>query len=150
MMRRAAFGAVVVLLLANAGWAQDADESDEATTQSEEASEPRVRIKVLENPYDIASFYRSRQDRGYFADEQPGFYGGDRYEIARYYRAQPRGRYGYSRFWTSGYGSYQRGRRGRVTIGYRRSIGENGDLFLFAPAILAPVGPLTGAFYDGN
>ena len=40
-------------------------------------------------------------------------------------------------------------RQARLGIGYRRAIGENGDLFLFAPAILAPVGPLTGVFFDG-
>jgi hypothetical protein len=151
MMRKAAVGVAALLLLAGAGWAQEADPDQQATDRDEatEAVAPKIRLKVLENPYDLASFYRSRQDRGYFESEQSGFYGADRYEIARYYRGQSHGgRYGYSRFWTSGYGSSQR-RRGAV-IGFRRSIGQNGDLFLFAPAILAPVGPLTGAFYDEN
>jgi hypothetical protein len=33
---------------------------------------------------------------------------------------------------------------------YRRRIGENGDLFFFAPAILAPVGPLSEVFLGGR
>ncbi len=154
MMRKAAVGAVAMALLAGAGWAQDARRDEqgadrEAATDGDDAAQPRVHLKVLDNPYDISSFYRSRQDRGYFGDQQQGFYGGDRYEIARYYRSgSSGGRYGYSRFWTNGYGAPLRGRR-NVVIGYRRSIGENGELFLFAPTILAPVGPLSGAFYDG-
>src|SRR5262245_29463307 len=100
MMRRAAVGAVAMLLLAGAGWAQNADQ--EQTAEQDEAAQPRVHLKVLDNPYDIASFYRSHQDRGYFGDQQQGYYGADRYEIARYYRSQQSGsRYGYSRFWTT-------------------------------------------------
>ena len=52
------------------------------------------------------------------------------------------GGYGYSNFWTGGYAAPRPG----LTMGYRRSIGQNGDLFLFAPVFLAPVGPLAGAF----
>jgi hypothetical protein len=35
-------------------------------------------------------------------------------------------------------------------MNYRRHIGENGDLFFFAPAILAPVGPLSEVFLSGR
>jgi len=76
--------------------------------------------RVSENPYNIAGYYRSRQGGSGFG-------------------------YGYSQFWTSGYGT-MRGRR----LGYGRRIGANGDLFLIAPTILAPVGPLTGAFTLGR
>ena len=102
--------------------------------------------KVLQNPYDIASFYRSSQGQGYFG------YAGDndalasKYPIASFYRSRQGGGfpggYGYSAFWSGGYAAPRPG----LTIGYRRSIGQNGDLFLFAPVFLAPVGPLAGAF----
>jgi hypothetical protein len=76
--------------------------------------------------------------------------GSERYPIAGYYRSQ-QGYYGYgyAPFWTGGYGYGGRGHgNGNLGIGYRRRIGENGDLFLFAPAILAPVGPLSGIFFS--
>ena len=53
-------------------------------------------------------------------------------------------RRGYAQFWTNGYSSS----RPRFSVGYRRRIGENGDLFLFAPTFLSPIGPLTDAFFD--
>src|SRR5207249_1381915 len=98
-------------------------------------------IKFRPNPYDNAySYYGSRQGGYGFFGYRLGVYGStDRY--ATFSRRVP---YGYSRFWTRGYG-YSRMRRGPA-FGYGRTIGENGDLFLFAPAILAPVGPLTGVF----
>ena len=87
-----------------------------------------------------------------------GPYGGgtERYPIAGFYRSQ--GGYGqYAQFWTNGYSDHgwgaggnggHRGHRGPgMGLGFRRQIGENGDLFLFAPAILGPVGPLTGVFF---
>lgn len=147
---------LTAVLMAGSLWAQEpatASEDDEQAAP-EAAPEPLHKIKVLENPYDIASFYRSHQGEGsygYFGAE-PGLEGPERYPIAGYYRQRPPNAYGYSRFWTSGYGyGYGRGRRGLViSYGYGRSIGENGDLFLFAPTILAPVGPLTGVFYEGR
>lgn len=123
-----------------------------------ERREPVRRIKVLENPYDIASFYRSSQDEGYgYWGPGPGYapygyFGGPagrgRYPIASYYRndSSP-GPGGYSRFWTFGYSSGYR--RANVVVPYRRTIGQNGDLFLMAP-FLAPVGPLTGVFFEGR
>jgi len=116
--------------------------------ESEEAAQPdtRRKIRVLENPYDISSFYRS-SDGLVFGPE-----GGasERYPIAGFYRQRGgSSRYGYSQFWTNGYSGGGRSGRAPLAIGFRRAIGENGDLFLFAPAILAPVGPLTGVFFDG-
>lgn len=112
--------------------------------------EGRPQIRVLENPYDIAKFYRSPQAPsyfGFFGYDQQGPYGLDRYPIASFYRQRPPSRFGHSRFWTAGYAPR---RRGGVYFSYRRTIGQNGDLFLLAPTILAPVGPLTGAFYEGR
>ncbi len=140
--------ALGVALVSSALLAQEPRSEDETTPP-----EPARKIKVLENPYDIASFYRSSQQGprwGYFGGyEADGAYGApSRYPIAGYYRSHPPNRYGYSRFWTSGYG-YGRTRTGYV-LGYGRTIGQNGDLFLMAPTILAPVGPLTGVFTDGQ
>ena len=138
-----------VLLLSLLGTAVSAQEAvPETDAQAEdEATQPETRrpLRVLENPYDISSFYRS-SDGLVFGTE-----GGasERYPIAGFYRQRGgSGRYGYSQFWTNGYSGGRRG-RAQLGIGYRRAIGENGDLFLFAPAILAPVGPLTGVFFDG-
>ena len=142
-----------VLLLSLLGTAVSAQEAVpespavDAEAEGDEATQPETRrpLRVLENPYDISSFYRS-SDGLVFGSE-----GGasERYPIAGFYRQRGgSSRYGYSQFWTNGYSDRGRG-RARLGIGYRRAIGENGDLFLFAPAILAPVGPLTGVFFDG-
>jgi hypothetical protein len=147
---------------------EPAVEEDEAAAD-ESVAEPRRTLRVLENPYDISSFYRAEGGSGgMFMSEEAsserypiaGFYraeggqgpyaiagyyrseGGGSYPIAGFYRQGGRGAYG--GFWNSGYGSSRRG-RGRALVGYRRSIGENGDLFLIAP-FLAPVGPLSEAF----
>ena len=126
--------------------------------EQDERAEPAFRLKVLDDPYDISSFYRSGESRGGFlmGDGYEGRGGNayrDPYAIAGYYRGASRGGYsygpgrgpyGYSQFWVSGYSGRSRGLR------YRRHIGENGDLFLFAPAILAPVGPLSEVFLSGR
>ena len=141
--------ALLMSLLAAAASAQEAAPENPAAEgdEAEEAAQPdtRRKIRVLENPYDISSFYRS-SDGLVFGPE-----GGasEKYPIAGFYRQRGgSSAYGYSQFWTNGYSG---GRRGRapLVIGFRRAIGENGDLFLFAPAILGPVGPLTGVFFDG-
>jgi hypothetical protein len=139
--------ALLLSLLAAAASAQEAPETPAVEEEADEVAQPdtRRKIRVLENPYDISSFYRS-SDGLVFGPE-----GGasDKYPIAGFYRQRGgSGAYGYSQFWTNGYSG---GRRGRapLVIGFRRAIGENGDLFLFAPAILGPVGPLTGVFFDG-
>ena len=139
--------ALLLSLLAAAASAQEAPEVPAVEEEADEVAQPdtRRKIRVLENPYDISSFYRS-SDGLVFGPE-----GGasEKYPIAGFYRQRGgSGAYGYSQFWSNGYSG---GRRGRapLVIGFRRAIGENGDLFLFAPAILGPVGPLTGVFFDG-
>lgn len=122
--------AVVVLVLAS-GVTARAQEPEER-----EERQPLREIRVLEDPKDISSFYRSH-DTGYglLAPEAGP---ADRYPIASFYRQGRSGRgTGYSRFWTTGYGT----RRGYA--GYRRTLGQNGDLYLIAPTFLAPVGPLS-------
>jgi len=125
-------GLWIMGFLALAAWAsaQDAPDAERRT------------IKVLQNPYDLASFYRSG-DSGRSASATGSVYdqAARRYPIASFYRAhEPQG---YSRFWSLGYG-----RSAARVSPYSRTIGRNGDLFLFAPTFLAPVGPLTGAFFE--
>jgi len=132
---------LTAVLVAPLGRAQDAPEP-----QAQEDDGPRYHLQVLQNPYDIASFYRSGEHGPGLASGETGYAPGS-YDIANYYRQGFRGgRYGYSRFWSSGYGAATPAGRWP----YRRTIGQNGDLYLFAPTILAPIGPLTGVFYDGR
>lgn len=137
---------LLLSLLGAAASAQEASPARAADDEVDEATAPETRrpLRVLENPYDISSFYRSSD--GLVFGPQGG--ASERYPIASFYRQRGGSGYGYSQFWTSGYS----GRRGHapLAIGFRRAIGENGDLFLFAPAILAPVGPLTDVFFDGT
>lgn len=131
MLKRLTFAVLALTVAGGLARAQEA--------QDEEARpQPVRRIKVLENPYDIASFYRSHQG-GYFGLDQGEM--GSRYPIAGFYRSRPSVGYGYAPFWNHGYGY----RRSGATVGYRRRIGENGDLFLLAPTFLSPVGPLNCA-----
>ena len=153
-MRRKLVLAAILGLTALGGVARASQGAEDG--QEPEPREPVQKIKVLENPYDLASFYRSNQDAGYMywgpAPYDPyGYFGeagNSRYPIASYYRSglspNPGG---YSQFWTSGYSSGYR--RANVVVPYERSIGQNGDLFLMAP-FLAPVGPLTGVFFEGR
>jgi hypothetical protein len=150
MTKKSVFLAGLVLMGAAAGaLAQEQEPAVRSDDQREqaEATAPRKKIRVLEDPYQISSFYRSRQSRATvfgFDDQMAPLprVSDNPYAISSYYRSrQGGGGYGYSQFWTSGYGN-ARGRR----LGYGRRIGANGDLFLIAPTIMAPVGPLTGAF----
>jgi hypothetical protein len=101
-------------------------------------TDPRPQIRVLKHPYDISSFYRSGESPlGPWA----GLPNDPAYRIADFYRS-PRSPYGWSAFWTNGYAAP----RPAPLLPYRRSIGENGDLFLAVP-FLAPVGPISGAFF---
>ena len=147
-MKALAPAMLLSLLAAAAAVAQEAPPQSSAVDPEEQAAEqPETRrpLRVLENPYDISSFYRSSDGLVFGPDGGAS----ERYPIAGFYRQRGgSSRYGYSQFWTSGYSDRGRG-RARLGIGYRRAIGENGDLFLFAPAILAPMGPLTGVFFDG-
>ena len=118
----------------------------------DEAAAPRHHIQVLQNPYELSSFYRSSQASQTELSYEPSA-ASEKYPIAGFYRSGARGRY--STFWTNGYGYGRNGYgtgtlHGRGLIGARRSraLGLNGDLCLFAPTFLAPVGPLTGVFFE--
>jgi hypothetical protein len=130
-----------MLLLAGLvlGFAAATARAQEPAEDEEARPEPVRKIRVLENPYDLASFYRSHEG-DYFGLQAPG--ASERYPIAGFYRQNGGRGYGYSRFWTSGYSGRS---RGGMTLGYRRRIGDNGDIYLLAP-FLAPIGPLSGAF----
>src|SRR5262245_53902639 len=96
---------LAALLMAGGAYAQEAD-------VEEDAQGPVHSIRVLENPYDIASFYRSSQSRYDYYPTYPGLgqpYGDGygyadpvdpRYPIAGFYRqgAGFGNRYGYSAF----------------------------------------------------
>ncbi len=135
----------VMILAATVAAAQEAPATGEAQAKSQPAEEqqaPRPAIRVLQNPYDISSFYRSGESPlGPWA----GLPADPAYRIADFYRSHeggyPGGAYGWSAFWTNGY----RAPRPAPMRPYRRTIGENGDLFLAVP-FLAPVGPISGAF----
>ncbi len=117
----------------------------EAPAVTEEGTQ-RPAIRVLRTPYDLASFYRSG---GGSPEGWAGLANDPAYAIAGAYRSQDvsgearRSPYGWSRFWTSGYSA----RRPLPFPAYRRTLGENGDLYLVVP-FLAPVGPITSAFFD--
>jgi len=124
--------AVVLSLTAVAGVAAQETAPEAAETDT------RPAIRVLKNPYEISSFYRSGESPlGPWA----GLPNDPAYRIADFYRS-PRPAYGWSAFWTNGYAAP----RPAPLRPYRRSIGENGDLFLAVP-FLASVGPISGAFF---
>jgi len=143
-MRTALMAAVILAMggLASAQEAQDEERRGEtqATSESGARPAPRPQVRVLQSPYDLASFYRSG---GSAPDGWAGLASDPAYGIARFYRSgQPASGYGWSAFWAHGY----QARRPAPFLAYRRTIGENGDLFLAVP-FLAPVGPLSGAFF---
>ncbi len=137
---------VTLLALAQAGLAQEQASSGAKNANAaaqEERATPRPSIRVLQDPHDLASFYRSG---GSSPDGWAGLTSDPAYGIASFYRSAQAGgqpsRYGWSAFWTNGYGA----RRPAPLPGFRRTIGDNGDLFLVVP-FLAPVGPISGAFF---
>jgi hypothetical protein len=145
-LERTLFGAAVVALVFAGG--SLAQQTPEETPKPAE----KKQLRVLKDPHEISSFYRSKQESGYLTfspygvypstsgwNYGPGFKGESGYW---------RGLYGsYSGFWSGGgYGQYYRN-TGRKTP-YRRGIGGHGDLFLMAPVLLAPVGPLAGAYFE--
>ena len=151
MMRARMWGtmAIVVLGLATQARAQAQESTDEPEVQA-----PRREIRVLRDPYDLASFYRAGGPP-YFTmgvpaygpqPEEGGFYASlrARHSISSYYRQGGGGQY--SAFWQSGYGARRALGPGVYGRAYRDTIGENGDLYLFAP-FLAGVGPLAGAYF---
>jgi hypothetical protein len=134
-MRSSKAALMILTLAAAVAAAQEkpAEESPDA---------PRPSIRVLQNPYDLSSFYR--------AGESPlgpwaGLPADPAYRIAGFYRSHeggyPGAAHGWSAFWTNGYHAP----RPAPFRPYRRTIGENGDLFLAVP-FLAPVGPISDAF----
>jgi hypothetical protein len=166
MTKMAFLGSLALALVAGAAVAQEpvppADEArqDEFAADeypAEEPVQPMHNITVLGNPYELASYYRA-QSGGFYDYRPEGPASAGRYPIASYYRMQSsgyRGEYpvaygpgygagGYAQFWNQGY-AQQPG----VALHYRQRIGQNGELFLFAPTFLAPIGPLTGAFFFG-
>lgn len=164
-MKKTAFlGGLALALLAGAVVAQEPVPPAEHTQQDEltadefapeEPAAPLNTITVLRNPYELASYYRAQQGGFYDYRPQAAAYA-DRYPIASYYRMQDSGYRGgypvgygpgyapgaYAPFWNHGYAQ-----RPGIALHYRQRIGQNGDLFLFAPTFLAPIGPLTGAFF---
>ena len=142
--------ALAVLTVTSSAVAQDAKTEDEKTAppaQSQQVEEPREAprpsIRVLQHPYDLSSFYRSG---GSPLGPWAGLPNDPSYRIADFYRSHEGGYpgtpHGWSAFWTNGY----RAPRPAPFRPYRRTIGENGDLFLAVP-FLAPVGPISGAFF---
>ena len=110
-----------------------------AAEKSNTTARPRPAIRILQDPYDLASFYRSG---GSAPEGWAGLTRDPAYSIASMYRTEGGSSpYGWSSFWTNGYGA----RRPVPFAPYRRTIGQNGDLFLMVP-FLAPVGPISGAF----
>lgn len=133
-MRTMACASLLLLMTSGVVWAEE----ERQGTPEEEDVRPAERrpIRVLQHPYDLASYYRSRPGA-------QGFFDGasERYPIASFYRSGQGGAYG--DFWA--YGSAGR-RRGSQPMRARRGNGEFTDLYLFAPTILAPVGPLSEVF----
>jgi hypothetical protein len=143
-MRTIAWAVTLTLASGAALHAQEpADRADAVQDEEDTAARPQPlhKIRVLQHPYDLASFYRSP-----YGEAFPGY--DPRYPIASFYRSRQYNPY--ADFWATGYGV--RGAAGapgtRGSSLFHRSIGENGDLFLFAPVVLAPVGPLSGAFLE--
>jgi hypothetical protein len=163
--------AITVLVLAGTSWAQEPGEEPEAAR----SVETRRPLRVLQHPYDIASFYRSSQGSyGLYGPVDllpPNAYGG-RYPIAGFYRSRQGNYFGLQtpvtqnpyaiagyyrssagpdvRFWYGGYGRVRPAPRRGGYSRYWSTIGENGDLFLMAPTFLAPVGALSALYYSGN
>jgi hypothetical protein len=121
-------------------------QDDTTDPAEEETARSRRSIRVLQSPYDLASYYSSRPGR---SGPTPPVPEDPAYALASFYRSRqigpppgpPPGPWHWAAFWARGYGaSYP-----TPYVGYRHSIGENGDLFLVVP-FLAPVGPLNGMF----
>jgi hypothetical protein len=165
---------VMVVAVSGVARAQEAAVDEQSQEQPAEARRP---LRVLENPYDIASFYRSSQSGvGFYGPidllRQPPLPYGGRYPIAGFYRSNqgyyfglqsPVSRNPYAiasyyrssasndvRFWHGGYGRPVSAGRPGGYAQYWNSIGENGDVFLMAPTILAPVGALSAIYYSGR
>ncbi len=139
-MRNAILAVLSVGLVAGPAWSQQATREGDET---EERARPVRMIRVLQSPYDLASFYTSRPGAPGVTPPVPD---DPAYALASFYRSRQGGAssdpgpWMWAAFWAYGYGAP----RPTPLVGYRHRIGENGDLFLAVP-FLAPVGPLSGA-----
>ena len=150
-MRARRLAAMAILLgIAGTARAQEATEESEARTP-----EPRREIRVLRDPYELWPRSTAPGAPPCFsvgpADLRPyrsdGFYAGLRgpTPASSYYRQGGGGHY--SAFWQSGYAAGPRGAaRASMVPAYRDTIGENGDLYLFAP-VSRRRGPFAGSYY---
>jgi hypothetical protein len=120
---------------------------DEKALDSSELDEEPVSarrpLRVLRHPYELSSFYRSGDQRGFEGDASI-----NPYALPNYYRsAPPSGGYGYEGAFgiggMQGYGPMAPTAPRRRYV--RRPLGHNGEWWLLAPGFLAPIGPLTGA-----
>jgi hypothetical protein len=139
-MKKAMLALLAVALGAGPIWAQEAGTEAE---DREERARPLRTLRVLQSPYDLASFYSARPGAPGVTPPVPD---DPAYALASFYRSRPSGTsdpgpWLWAPFWAYGYGAP----RPAPLVGYRHRIGENGDLFLAVP-FLAPVGPLSGAF----
>ncbi len=147
-MRRTMLAVAAVAVsgaLAQAALAQQASppaQPAKAATDDAERTTPRPSIRVLQHPYDISSFYRSGESSlGPWAGsaERPELQ--DRGVLPR-----APGRLPVLALRLVGVLDERLpAPRPAPFPGYRRTIGENGDLFLMVP-FLAPVGPISSAF----
>jgi len=127
--------------LAGPAWSQATAPED---SQTEERVRPVRTIRVLQSPYDLASFYSARPGASAVTPPVPD---DPAYALASFYRSRQVGPapgpgpwFWATAFWAHGY----RAHRPAPFVDYHRRIGENGDLFLAVP-FLAPVGPLSEA-----
>jgi hypothetical protein len=140
-MRKVWLAVVAVVLVGGPAWSQEAGDEGGAT---EEQARPVRTIRVLQSPYDLASFYSARPGTPGVTPPVPD---DPAYALASFYRSRQAGPgadpgpWLWAAFWARGYGAV----RPAPLVDYRHRIGENGDLFLAVP-FLAPVGPLSGAF----
>ena len=143
-MRKAMLTAAALILVAGLVgpvWSQETTRENDETP---ERARPVRTIRVLQSPYDLASFYSARPGAVGITPPVPE---DPAYALASFYRSRQVGPapgpspWVWAAFWAHGYGAL----RPAPLVGYHHRIGENGDLFLAVP-FLAPVGPLTGAF----
>jgi hypothetical protein len=140
-MRKAMLAVVSVALVAGPAWAQEAAQGDDGAA---ERTRPARTIRVLQSPYDLASFYSAHPGASGVIPPVPQ---DPAYALESFYRSRQAGPgvdpgpWMWAAFWAYGYGAP----RPTPLVGYRHRIGENGDLFLAVP-FLAPVGPLSGSF----
>jgi hypothetical protein len=131
MRRQTWMATLVALLLAGGLAAQEVSKEESA----DDSTQPRTRkIRVLQHPYDLASFYRASDGSGYGY----GFQATGRYPIASYYRSSPSSE-------SAGYWRAQTWRRSpSFTTRHRRTreVEHRGELYLLVPTFLAPLAPL--------